>query len=61
RAMEYSGGDLGLEFGAGCEILKNWQVTASYNLGITYVTKAKILTNYSARSNEWNFRVAYFF
>ena len=61
KAMEYSGGDLGLEFGAGCEILKNWQVTASYNLGMTYVTKAKILTNYSARSNEWNFRVAYFF
>lgn len=61
KAMDYSGGDLGIEFGLGCEILRNWQVTASYNLGMTYVTKAKILTNYSARSNEWNLRVAYLF
>ncbi|MDE5744080.1 MAG: PorT family protein [Paramuribaculum sp.] len=61
KAMEYSGGDLGLEFGIGGEILKRWQVSASYNMGMTYVTKAKILTNYSARSTEWSLRVAYLF
>lgn len=61
KALEYSGGDLGLEFGMGAQILTKWQVTASYNMGMTYVTKAKILTNYSARSNEWNLRVAYLF
>lgn len=61
NAMDYAGGDLGIEFGGGVELFRHWQVTASYNLGMTYVTKAKILTNYSARSRCLNFRVSYLF
>lgn len=60
-AFDFSGGDLAVEFGAGFELFKHWQITGSYNMGMTYVTKAKILTNYSARSREWNIRVAYLF
>lgn len=61
KAFQYSGGDLGLEFGIGAEVLRHWQITGSYTMGMTYVTKAKVLTNYSARSNSWNVRVAYLF
>ncbi len=60
-ALDYAGGYLGLEFGLGAEILQRWQVTASYNLGVTYALKAKLLTNYSARNRSWNLRVAYLF
>ncbi|ROT03681.1 PorT family protein [Muribaculaceae bacterium Isolate-104 (HZI)] len=60
-AFDFSGGDLAIEVGAGAELFKNWQLTCSYNMGMTYVTKAKILTNYSARAHEWNIRVAYLF
>lgn len=61
KAFQYSGGDLGLEFGVGAEVLRHWQITGSYTMGMTYVTKAKVLTNYSARSNSWNVRISYLF
>lgn len=60
-ALEYAGADLCLDFGIGAEILRHWQVSASYTLGMTYALKAKILTNFSARSNMWALRVAYLF
>ena len=34
---------------------------AGDKLTLVYDTKAKILTNYSARAHEWNIRVAYLF
>lgn len=60
-ALEYAGGDMGVEFGLGAEIFQRWQVTAGYNLGMTYALKAKVLTNFSARNRTWNLRVAYLF
>lgn len=60
-AVEYSGGDLGLTFGGGVELFKNWQVTAQYTWGMTYVLKTKLLDNFSARSRQLTFRAAYFF
>lgn len=60
-ALDYAGGDMGLEFGVGAEILQHWQITGSYNIGMTYALKAKILSNYSARNRTWNIRVAYLF
>ena len=60
-AFDFSGGDMGLEFGGGAEIFQRWQFTVSYNMGMTYVTKAKVLTNYSARSRSLNFRLSYLF
>ncbi len=60
-ALDYAGGDMGVEFGLGAEIMQRWQVTGSYNMGMTYALKAKVLTNFSARNRTWNIRVAYLF
>ncbi|MBD5374626.1 MAG: PorT family protein [Bacteroides sp.] len=60
-ALEYAGGDMGVEFGLGAEIMQHWQLTASYNMGMTYALKAKVLTNFSARNRTWNIRLAYLF
>ncbi len=61
KAIEYPGGDLSIAFGAGVELWKRWQVSASYTRGMTYALKAKILSDYSAKANQWTLRVAYFF
>lgn len=61
EAMKFSGGDLGLTVGGGIELLKRWQVSASYTWGMTYALKANILTDYSARNRTVDIRVAYFF
>lgn len=56
EAMEYAGADFGVDFGIGAEIATRWQVSASYRMGLTYAMKAKILTNFSARNNDWTVR-----
>ncbi len=60
-AMEYAAGTVGIEFGAGLELFKNWQISASYNLGVTYALKTKILTDYSAQNRVCAVRIAYLF
>jgi len=60
-AFSYSGGDVAVDVGLGAEFLRHWQLTGGYSFGATYLTKAKILTNYSARANSWNIRLAYYF
>lgn len=60
-ALDYAGGDVSVDFGAGVELFQRFQVSASYTMGATYALKAKILTNFSARSNMWNLRFAWLF
>lgn len=60
-AYDFSGGDLSIDFGLGAEVMRNWQISAGYQWGLTYSLKAKILTNYSARNSVWNIRVTYLF
>lgn len=60
-AFKCSGGDLGLTAGIGAEIFQRWQVTGAYTWGMTYACKTKLLDNFSARSRQWTFRVAYYF
>lgn len=60
-AFKCSGGDLGLVAGVGAELYKNWQVTASYTWGMTYICRTKLLDDYSARSRQWTLKVAYLF
>ncbi|MDE5915309.1 porin family protein [uncultured Duncaniella sp.] len=60
-AMKFSGGDLGLTVGAGAEIFRRWQLSASYTWGMTYALKAKVLTDYSARNRTWDIRLTYYF
>ncbi len=60
-AMDFAGGTLALDMGGGVEIMRRWQLTAGYNMGMTYVVKAKVLTNYSARNRYWYVRGTYYF
>lgn len=60
-ALDYAGGEVGLDFGGGVELFKHLQITGGFNLGATYALKAKILTNFSAQNRTWNLRVAYLF
>lgn len=59
--MSYPVGELGVDMGIGAEICRHWQVAATYNMGMTYALKDKILTNYSARNSTWGLRVTYLF
>lgn len=60
-AFDYAGGELGITAGAGVELWRNWQVTASYTWGMTYALKTKLLDDFSARNRHWTLRVAYLF
>lgn len=60
-AYDYSGGDLSIDFGAGFEICRNWQISGCYTWGLTYSLKAKVLQAFSARNSAWNIRLTYFF
>lgn len=59
--FDYAFGELGVDFGIGAEIKRNWQVAVSYNHGFTYCLKDKTLTNYSARNSTWAIRATYLF
>lgn len=61
KAMDNAFGELGLDMGIGAEIKRKWQVSFNYNIGLTYATKAKILTDYSAKNRVMDIRVAYLF
>ena len=60
-ALKYSGGEVGIEFGLGAEIWRKWQISASYDMGMTYTMKTKLLENFSAKSGTWDVRVTYLF
>ena len=59
--MSFPFGELGVDMGIGAEIKRNWQVSVSYNMGLTYALKDRIMTNYSARNSTWALKVAYLF
>ncbi|MCH5347353.1 MAG: PorT family protein [Muribaculaceae bacterium] len=60
-ALQYAGGEVGIQFGLGAELCTKWQISASYDLGMTYTLKTKMLSNFSARSGMWDVRVTYLF
>ncbi|MCM1450193.1 MAG: porin family protein [Clostridiales bacterium] len=61
KALEYAGGDLGVQCGIGFEILRHWQVQGSYTWGMTYSLKTVKLEELSARNRTWTVRVTYLF
>lgn len=60
-ALEYAGGDLGVQCGLGFEILRHWQIQGSYTWGMTYALKTVKLEDFSARNRTWTLRVTYLF
>lgn len=61
KALDYAGGDLGVQCGVGFELFKHWQVQGSYTWGMTYALKTVKLDDFSARNRTWTVRVAYLF
>ncbi|MDE7385979.1 MAG: PorT family protein [Muribaculaceae bacterium] len=61
KALDYAGGDLGVQVGLGFELFKHWQVQGSYTWGMTYALKTVKLDDFSARNRTWTLRVAYLF
>lgn len=60
KALKYSGGDVGMTLGAGFELFRRWQVTVSYTWGLSYLEKTKLLSDFSAKNRNWDFRLTYF-
>ena len=61
KAMEYAGGEFGIDVGVGCEILQRFQVNARYCWGMSYALKTKQLDDFSARNRCWKLACTYFF
>ncbi len=60
-AFEYKSVQLGLEIGAGVEILRDWQLTASYTWDVTGTMKATKLDNFNAHNRTWKVSLVYLF
>lgn len=60
-ALEYAGGDVGVEVGIGAELMRHLQISGSYTWGMTYAQKLKILTDCSARNRMWMVRLTWLF
>ncbi len=60
-AIEYPLGSLGLQCGVGVELHRRWQIQGSYEWGMTFCARTKLLDNFSARSRTWSVKVAYLF
>ncbi|MCM1522023.1 MAG: PorT family protein [Muribaculaceae bacterium] len=59
-ALKYSGGEVLLTVGGGFEIMKRWQIAASYTWGMTYALKTRLLTDVSARNRTLDIKLTYF-
>lgn len=60
-ALEYAVGEVGLCAGVGVELMRHWQISASYTWGMTYALKTSLLTDFSAQNRTWDVRVTYLF
>ena len=60
KALDYATMALSLNFGIGAQLYKNWWVAASYDLGMTYAVKTKLLDDFSAKNRTWKLTVTYF-
>lgn len=60
-ALDYAGGDFGLQAGIGAEVFHRWQLSASYCWGMSYAIKTVKLDNFVARNRTWSIRLAYLF
>lgn len=61
KALTYSHGSVGMCAGIGFEIFRRWHIQGSYNWGLTYAVKTRLLDNFSAQDRTFNIRVAYMF
>lgn len=60
-AIQFTGGEFGVNVGAGFELFRKVQVNASYCWGLSYALKTKVLDDFSANNRTWKISAAYFF
>lgn len=60
-AFRYSGGCTSIHFGFGGELYRKVQVTASYNIGLSYALETIKLDQHSARDRWWRVAATYYF
>jgi hypothetical protein len=61
KAMNYPGGEFGLDVGLGAEIFRKFQVNASYTWGLSYCIKTKQLDDFIGKNRTWKLTCTYFF
>lgn len=60
-ALKYATMAFSMDFGIGFQLFENWQLTASYDLGLSYAVKTKLLDDFSAKNNSWKVTLTYYF
>lgn len=60
-AIKYTGGEFGIDVGAGFEFFHKVQINASYCWGMSYALKTKVLDDFSAKNRTLKVAVAYLF
>ncbi|MFI3239780.1 MAG: outer membrane beta-barrel protein [Bacteroidales bacterium] len=60
-ALEFPFGTFGLNFGLGCELFQQVQVSIAYELGISYTVRTTELDDYSAENRVWKLTAVYLF
>lgn len=61
EALEYSGGQVGVQVGLGGELWERLQVMAGYYWGLTYEIRTVKLDNISARPQGWQVNLCWLF
>ena len=59
--MDYSGAEVGLKVGLGCELFKHVQLNASYCWGVTNALQTKQLDEFTAKNRSWKVTCTYYF
>lgn len=60
-AFNYNIFEIGLQVGLGFEIFRNWQLSGSFNWGMSSAVKTKKLDNFSGRNRTWSVTLARYF
>lgn len=61
KAIEYPGGTVDIQVGAGVELWEHLQVSGGYYWGVSYQVRTLQLDNFSARPQGWFANVAWLF
>ena len=61
QAYDYNNVELGLEVGLGAELWRNFQLSGSYNWGVTKALQTIKLENLHAKNRTWKIALTYFF
>ncbi len=61
KAFEYPAGEFGLDVGLGAELMRKFEIKASYTWGLSYCMKTKQLDDYIGKNRTWKLSCTYYF